>query len=357
MRDIRIQISGLRRRRPTHGLRPPVPFVGEARVARPRPPARAPASRAGSPRILFAVAALSGALAACGESGAVYGPTPGRPRFDGEAALELVRTQVAFGPRVPGTEGHARQLAWMLERLDTLAPELSVDTFPQMTTSGDSLTLFNVLARFRPEASRRILLLAHWDTRPRSDAAPDSALHDTPVPGANDGASGTAVLLVLAGLLAEVEAPMGVDLLLVDGEDYGPGVDDMLLGSRRYAASLPDERRPVYGLLLDMVGDADASFPVEEISAQFANVVVRKVWRAAERLGYREYFPSAVGQRLVDDHVPLIEAGLPTANLVDFSYGPGNGYWHTPQDTPDRLSARTLEMVGEVVTELIYSGG
>jgi Zn-dependent M28 family amino/carboxypeptidase len=113
----------------------------------------------------------------------------------------------------------------------------------------------------------------------------------------------------------------------------------------------------VYGLLLDMVGDADPSFPVEAISAQHANVVVRKVWRAAERLGYREYFPSAVGQELVDDHVPLIEAGLPTANLIDFTYGPGNRYWHTPDDTLERVSAATLTMVGEVVAELVYSGG
>jgi glutaminyl-peptide cyclotransferase len=214
-----------------------------------------------------------------------------------------------------------------------------------------------VTARFVPEATRRILLLAHWDTRPRSDAAADPALHDTPVPGANDGASGTAVLLVLARLFAESPPPMGVDLLFTDGEDYGPGVEDMLLGARRYAATLPDEGRPVYGLLLDMVGDADPGFPVEEYSAQYANVVVRKVWRVAERLGYGRYFPGGVGQRLMDDHIPLIEAGLPTANLVDFSYGPDNRYWHTPDDTPDRLSAATLEMVGEVVAELIYSGG
>ncbi len=300
--------------------------------------------------------ALVGPLAACGEPG-VSGPTPGSPSFDGDAALELVRQQVAFGPRVPGTEGHARQLDWMVVRLDSLAPEVAVDTFSHVTTAGDSLTLFNVIARFVPDATRRILLLAHWDTRPRSDAATDPTLRDTPVPGANDGASGTAVLLVLARLFAESPPPMGVDLLFTDGEDYGPGVEDMLLGARRYASMLPDEGRPVYGVLLDLVGDADPSFPVEGYSAQFAQVVVRKVWRAAERLGYRAYFPDAVGQRLVDDHVPLIEAGLPTANVVDFSYGPGNRYWHTPDDTPERLSARTLEMVGEVVAELIYSGG
>jgi Zn-dependent M28 family amino/carboxypeptidase len=303
--------------------------------------------------------ALLFAAAACGEPGAPEGPTPGRPSFDGAAALELVRTQVAFGPRVPGTPGHAAQLAWMVEHLGARAPELTVDTFTHVTTAGDTLTLHNVLARFVPEATRRIVLLAHWDTRPRSDAATDSADRVLPVPGANDGASGTAVLLELAALFAAVPPPLGVDLLFVDGEDYGPTLDDMLLGARRYASRLGegDAGRPIYGLLLDMVGDADPSFPAEEYSMQFAEVVVRKVWRAAERLGYRAYFPSAVGQRINDDHVPLIEAGLPTANIIDLEYGPGNRYWHTPDDTPERLSAATLGMVGEVVAELVYSGG
>ena len=303
------------------------------------------------------IAALVFLVAACAESGESVGATPGRPTFDGESALELVRVQVGFGPRVPGTEGHARQLAWMLTHLDTLAPVLEADSFRVTTTRGDSLDLVNVIARFAPQEGRRIVLLAHWDTRPRSDQATDPGLRDLPVPGANDGASGTAVLLELARLLAGSPPPLGVDLLFVDGEDYGPTVDDMLFGARRYAASLPDEGRPVYGLLLDMVGDADPSFPVEALSAQHASVVVRKVWRAAERLGYREYFPTGVGRELIDDHVPLIEAGLPTANLIDFTYGPGNSFWHTPDDTPERLSAATLGMVGEVVAELVYSGG
>jgi glutaminyl-peptide cyclotransferase len=300
---------------------------------------------------------LLAGTAACDDSDGVRGPTPGRPRFDGEAALALVREQVAFGPRVPGSVGHARQLEWMVSRLDTLAAEIAVDTFTHRTAAGERLTLYNVVARFRPEAARRILLLAHWDTRPRSDGSGDPALRETPVPGANDGASGTAVLLILAELFWQDPPPMGVDLLFTDGEDYGPGTDDMLLGARRYASRLPEEGRPVYGLLLDMVGDADASFPPEEISVQRANVVVQKVQRTAERLGYQRYFPGGLGPRLVDDHVPLLDAGLPTANLVDFSYGPGNRYWHTPDDTPNRLSAATLEIVGEVVAELIYSGG
>jgi glutaminyl-peptide cyclotransferase len=302
-----------------------------------------------------AVACLSLGVTAC--LSASQGPTAGRPSFDGEAAMALVRDQVAFGPRVPGTPGHARQLAWMLARLDSLEATPAVDTFTYATSGGDSLTLFNVSMRFRPEASRRILILAHWDTRPTSDEADDSIGRATPVPGANDGASGTAILLGLADMLDAVPPPIGVDLLFVDGEDYGPGVEDMFIGARRYASRLGETDRPVYGLLLDMVGDADPSFPVEEISAQAAEVVVRKVWRAAERLGYRQYFPSAVGMRVYDDHVPLIEAGLPTANLVDFVYGEYNQFWHTPQDTPENVRATTLAMVGEVVAELIYSGG
>lgn len=299
--------------------------------------------------------ALAGALGACDD--APEGPTPGRPAFGGEAAMELVRRQVAFGPRVPGTEGHARQLGWMLARLDSLAPRVVADTFPHVTAAGDSLTLVNVLARFSPEESRRILFLAHWDTRPTSDEEPDSAARALPVPGANDGASGTAVLLELASIMAETPPPVGVDLLFVDGEDYGPGVEDMLLGARRYAETLPDEGRPVYGVLLDMVGDADPRFPVEGYSAQFANPVVRKVWRTAERLGYEAFFPTGVGRNLTDDHVPLNQAGLPTVNVIDFTYGPGNAYWHTQQDVPENVSASTLEMVGEVMTELVYSGG
>lgn len=312
----------------------------------------------GARTLVVALAALS----ACADDQPA-GPTPGRPSFDGEAAMALVREQVGFGPRVPGTEGHARQLEWMLGRLDSLAPDLLVDTFQHATTGGDTLTLVNVLARFTPESSRRILLLAHWDTRPTSDQAPDSADHSTPVPGANDGASGTAVLLALAPILADAPPPLGVDLLFVDGEDYGPGIDDMLLGARRYAEMLGREdspygqERPVYGVLLDMVGDADPRFPVEGLSAQLANPVVRKVWGAAERLGYDAYFPTSVGRNLTDDHVPLNEAGLATANVIDFEYGPNNSYWHTPEDVPEHMSASTLEMVGEVVTELVYSGG
>lgn len=268
-----------------------------------------------------------------------------------------VQTQVGFGPRIPGTEGHEAQLSWMLKLMREHAAAVVVDTFTHVTTNGDTLGLTNLLGRFAPEHSRRIVILAHWDTRPISDQASDSADQVIPVPGANDGGSGTAILLALAPLLAAEPPPVGVDILLVDGEDYGHGIEDMLLGSRRYATTVSEEDRPVYGLLLDMVGDAEPSFPVEQISAQFANPIVQKVWRAAERLGYRDYFPTSVGPPITDDHVPLIQNGIPTANVIDFTYGPNNSYWHTPEDTPDKVSAGTLGIVGQVVVELIYSGG
>ena len=255
-------------------------------------------------------------------------------------------------PRIPPTD--TKRSFPMLKLMREHAAAVVVDTFTHVTTNGDGA--HHLLGRFAPEHSL-IVILAHWDTRPISDQASDSADQVIPVPGANDGGSGTAILLALAPLLAAEPPPVGVDILLVDGEDYGHGIEDMLLGSRRYATTVSEEDRPVYGLLLDMVGDAEPSFPVEQISAQFANPIVQKVWRAAERLGYRDYFPTSVGPPITDDHVPLIQNGIPTANVIDFTYGPNNSYWHTPEDTPDKVSARTLGIVGQVVVELIYSGG
>lgn len=300
------------------------------------------------------------AAVACGPLFEDRGPAVERPRFDGAAALALVERQVAFGPRVPGEPGHTAQLGWMRARLDSLADEVVVDSFTAVDSSGDTLRLANVIARFRPDAPRRILLLAHWDTRPVSDGAIDPSLRDVPVPGANDGGSGTAVLLQLASLFGEQPPPVGVDLLFVDGEDYGATSEDMFFGSRHYAANLPgrgEPGRPVYGVLLDMVGARDARFHVEATSAEFAAPVVSKVWGTARRLGYEEDFPRGVGERLGDDHVPLIEAGLPTIDVIDFPYGPDNAWWHTPEDTPDKLSAATLEKVGETIAELVYTGG
>lgn len=305
---------------------------------------------------------LAALLVGCGSEGDQYStPASGlrieRPAFDGGVAHNLIRQQVAFGPRVPGMEGHASQLAWMDSLLVLWADSVEYQPFSYVTSQGHELALTNVMARFRPDAEHRILILTHWDTRPQSDQASSPSDRDIPVPGANDGGSGTAILLHLAQLMAESPPPTGVDLLFIDGEDYGPGSEDMFMGSKYFAANLP---RPIpwrYGLLLDMVGDLDPSYPMEAHSAEYAPALTQRIWRVAHDLGFGAYFPSRVGSRVVDDHIPLNEAGLPTVDLIDFEFGPGNRLWHTPQDTPENTSPESLRMVGEVVAELIYRGG
>lgn len=311
---------------------------------------------------IIAVFLVVSFLAACGEES---GEAPARadtrlvdrPVFDGQAALEFVRTQVEFGPRVPGWDGHRQQLAWMTELLSRCADTVEVQPLDFVTSAGETLVLSNLLARFNAEAEHRILLLTHWDTRPWSDQSVDPAEREVPVPGANDGASGTAVLLHLAQLMAQDPPPGGVDLLFVDGEDYGPGPEDMFIGSRHFARNLPSPLPWAYGVLLDMVGDQDPLFPVEANSAEAAPRIAQRVWGVAQELGYGPYFPTRVGPRIMDDHVPLNEAGLPTVDIIDFEYGPGNRLWHTPRDTPANVSSGTLAMVGDVVTELVYRGG
>lgn len=295
-------------------------------------------------------------LAGCpGDSGAA--PRVERPPFPGERAHELLVQQVEFGPRIPGEPGHAAQLAWMKEWLAERADTLIDQSFTQVTTRGDTLQLTNLLARFRPEERERVLLLAHWDTRPRADQSRNPADRALPVPGANDGASGTAVLLVLADLFRQQAPPIGVDLLFVDGEDYGPETVDMFLGARYFAANQPRGYPPLYAVLIDMVGDADLSLPIEGYSQERAPEVVSRVWRLARDLGYGGIFLERPGGYVTDDHLPLNDEGIRTIDIIDFDYGPGNGFWHTPNDVPANTSAESLEVVGEVLAELVYRGG
>lgn len=290
-------------------------------------------------------------------AGARASPRVDRPAFDSARAFEHLRRQVAFGPRVPGTPGHAAQLAWMKEYLATRADTVIEQPFTHTTRAGETLAMTNLFARFRPDAQDRVLLVAHWDTRPTSDQASSAADRAKPVPGANDGASGTAVLLELADMFRRTPPTIGVDLLLVDGEDYGPTGDDMYLGAKHFAANLPAGYRPFYGILLDMVGDRDLRFPVESNSQQFAPEVVQRVWGLAQEMGYGDIFPLSDGGAVEDDHIPLNRAGIRTIDIIDFDYGPGHRYWHTPQDVPENTSAESLRIVGEVIAELVYRGG
>lgn len=273
------------------------------------------------------------------------------PPFSGRNAHNLLRRQVEFGPRVAGKAGHAAQLAWMTRHLAERADSVFTQSFDHTDSEGRTLRMSNLFARFNAGARDRILLVAHWDTRPTADM--DSVRQREPIAGANDGASGTAVLLELASVLSSHSPPIGVDILLVDGEDYGPGERDMYLGAKYFAAHQPQNFRPLYGILLDMVGDRDPRYPIEGNSAELAPEVVDRVWSVAEQIGLGSMFPRTEGTRITDDHIPLNEAGIRTINIIDFDYD----HWHTHGDVVENTSPQGLEAVGKVLTALIYNGG
>jgi glutaminyl-peptide cyclotransferase len=190
----------------------------------------------------------------------LWGCAPGavqaeRPVFDGKRAFAELEKQVSFGPRVPGTQGHLQCRDWLMTELEKVADRVELQTFTQVV-NGKSLRLYNILAVFNESASKRVMLCAHWDTRPTADEEIDPANRKKPIPGANDGASGVAVLLELARQFKLRRPEVGVIIALWDGEDYGPDVDTMLLGSRYFAKNM-GKLRPTYGILLDMVGDKD----------------------------------------------------------------------------------------------------
>lgn len=271
-------------------------------------------------------------------------------QFNGTVALSYVEAQVGFGPRIPNSEGHRRAGDWILEQLAERADTVEVQAFSHVTVDGDTLQLRNFLARFEPDSTNRILYLAHWDTRPRADASANLAEQRMPVLGANDGASGVAILLGVADELYREPPAYGVDLLFVDGEDYGDFTGpDVLMGSRHFAANLPEGYMPLFAVLFDMVGDRDLQIPQEGHSVTGAPEVVDRVWRQAQELGYGRVFQSRVGMSVTDDHIPLLEAGIRAIDVIDFSYP----YHHTIEDTLDKVSARSLEIVGNVAVALV----
>jgi glutaminyl-peptide cyclotransferase len=277
------------------------------------------------------------------------------PTISGDSAYQHIKTQVAFGPRVPNSEGHRKQLSWMVEYLRGRADTVTVQSWTHTTTKGTSLQLSNVFARFNPDSPDRILLIAHWDTRPTADEDDDSGKRSQPISGANDGGSGTALLLEMANVMAKTKPLIGVDLLFVDGEDYAPA--DMYLGARFFAANLPPSYKPLYGVLVDMIADASPKYPIESNSKELAGEVVDRVWGTAEQLGFGQYFPRSSQGGIEDDHMPLNRAGIRTIDIIDFDYGSGNEFWHTSQDVLENTAPRGLEVVGTVLLELIYRGG
>ncbi len=280
------------------------------------------------------------------------GGAPRAREFDGTRAFGYLERQMQFGPRIPGTAAHEGAGDWILEQLRARADTVAVQAITHVTRRGDTLRLRNFFARFRPEAAERVLFLAHWDTRPRADQSANLGQQRLPVPGANDGASGVAVLLGIADALKAKPPAGGVDLLCVDGEDYGDFVrdsNDVLIGSRWFAAHQPPGYQPLYAVLFDMVADKDQQFYYEGHSQEFAPEVVDRVWRAAADLGYGRIFIPGVKYPLTDDHVALQHVGIHAIDVVDFDYP----YWHTTEDTIDKVSAASLQTVGDVAVALV----
>lgn len=212
--------------------------------------------------------------------------------------------------------------------------------------TGKDVKMFNIIGEQNwQNAKIRVLLLAHWDTRPTADMETDNEKAKKPILGANDGASGVAVLLELMRVLKGYDLKdVGIMYLMTDGEDLGPELDEMFLGARYFARNLPNPR-PHYGILLDMIGDKDLSIPREPNSAHFAPDLVKAFFLHAHSQGFRNTYPMGLGPIIEDDHMPLNQAGLPTMDLIDFDYP----YWHTHQDTIDKCSPDSLYKVGAVL--------
>ncbi|MCK5739847.1 M28 family peptidase [bacterium] len=276
------------------------------------------------------------------------------PEFDGKNAYDYLIRQCDFGPRVPGSTAHKKCATFLKKELTGFAESVDVQQFDYIVPlTSQKSTGFNIIAHFNSNAKRKVLLCAHWDCRPYADMDPDLKNHTKPVMGANDGASGVAVLLEVARLLKVHQPAYAVDIVFFDAEDAGlySEMDTWALGSKEYANQLSTLQMPDFGILLDMIGDANLEIPQEMYSLHYAADLVWHVWNVGQELGCSAFLPES-RYAVDDDHLSLLRVGVPCVDLIDFEYPA----WHTTQDTPDKCSAESLEKVGKVVMEVIYRG-
>lgn len=282
------------------------------------------------------------------------GENSSAPQFDGQRAFDYLVKQVEFGPRVPGTEPWRECRNYYYEHFRNLGLEIDSQSFEFTDPySGQQIPLVNVIAKISGENSQDlgILLMAHYDTRPRTDYPSSPELAGLPITGANDGASGVAVLMEMANILTDKKPPRNVELVLVDGEDWGmTGHNDYyLLGSREFA------RRGIrnkyqFAIIVDLVGDADQQIYREVFSQEFHPELNNMVWDAARKLSVITFIDSTV-HMVLDDHISIATAGVPAINLIDFDYP----YWHSDSDLVSKCSPASLENVGKVLTHISYN--
>ena len=295
---------------------------------------------------------------------------PVGPAFDADSAYAFCERQCAFGPRVMNTEAHDKCGRWIVEKFKQYGCTVIEQQATLTGYDGTPLKSTNIIASYRPELSTRILVCAHWDCRPWADNDPDSTNWRKPVMGANDGASGVAVMLELARLLHAdtTKLAVGIDFVCFDAEDYGvPQWSDVqddgnswALGAQHWAANLHKEGYEArYGILLDMVGGQGARFYKESFSMQYASGIVDKVWAAAKAVGFGSYFVDAEGGMINDDHLPVNNvAKIPTIDIItchpdceQSSFGPT---WHTVIDDMEHIDRNTLKAVGQTMVQVLY---
>lgn len=281
--------------------------------------------------------------------------------FSADSAFSYVKAQCDFGPRVPGTDAHRRCGDYLAAHMEACGANVINQRTTLTAFDGTRLPARNIIAEFAPDSSRRILLLAHWDCRPWADSDPDPDRRNEPVMGANDAASGVAVLMELARVFAVEAPPVGVDLLLVDAEDWGTSNNEesWALGTQ-YWVKNPHRKgyRPQFGILLDMVGAAGAQFAKEYFSMAYAPSVISDVWTAALKSGYGNYFVASRGGGVTDDHIFVNAAGIPCIDIIDYRTDAESGFfpgWHTTADTPDCIDPSTLKAVGQTLVNFIYN--
>jgi Predicted aminopeptidases len=281
------------------------------------------------------------------------------PAFDEQKAYDYIAKQISFGHRIPGTAAHKKCAEWLIAEMKQLADTVYIqEAIVLQKATNKKYPITNIIGSFNPQQINRVLLLAHWDSRPWADE--DATQPDKPILAADDGASGVAVLLAIANHLKHAKPEMGVDLLLVDAEDLGKsewGDESYCLGSQ-YWSLQPHVAgyRAQYGICLDMVGAKGAMFPIEAHSDYYAPNLVKTIWQTGNQLGYSDYFRYSKAGPITDDHVFVNKnLNIPTVDIIHVNpFGGFGDHWHTHKDNLDVIDKKTLKAVGQTVLHVIY---
>jgi len=290
------------------------------------------------------------------------------PEFNADSAYYYVLKQVEFGPRVPNTEEHKLCAQYLFDKLNTFSDTAQIQHFKTRAYNGQVLNGKNIIGSFNPDVKNRVMLCAHWDSRPYADHDANPEHHNTAIDGANDGASGVGVLLEIARQLQKNKPNIGIDIVLFDVEDYGPPQDSQqrsednwwALGSQYWAKNPhTNNYNARYAILLDMVGAEDARFYYEGYSFDYASKILKKVWKAGHKIGYQDYFMFEKIGYIADDHLYINEIiGIPAIDIIHLDNTSTNrtffDHWHTIEDNMDKIDRNTLKVVGQTLLTVIF---